>query len=156
VPVTVLPSRRGVLRAAAGAPIVLLVACSNDAESQPTDADDSVRSEVANNEQQLISRYDATIAAYPALASKLTPLRDQHAQHLSAMGTQPASNDGNSPTVGKTSAAAVAELTAAERRASTERVKSSGQAAGADLIWNLALIAASESQHAAVLAKGSA
>ena len=87
MPVTVLPSRRGVLRAAAGAPIVLLVACSNDAESQPTDADDSVRSEVANNEQQLISRYDATIAAYPALASKLTPLRDQHAQHLSAMGT---------------------------------------------------------------------
>lgn len=154
--VTGLPSRRGVLQAAAAGPLLLLAACSSDGGEQTPDADDAVRSDVSASEQRLLARYDATIAAFPALAGKLQPIRDQHAEHLAAMGSQPTNRDENGPAVGKTPAGAISDLTAAERSAATERVKASGQASSAELIWNLALIAASESQHATALARGSA
>ena len=147
-------TRRGILQAAAVTPLALLAACRSDAGSgEQTDVDDAVRQAVAASEQGLIRQYDAAIAAYPALESKLTPLRDQHVEHLTAVGGQP-SNDSGSQSTPKTAAAAVQQLTASERKAAAERTASCGKATSGDLIWNLALIASSESQHAAVLARG--
>ncbi|HEY9391700.1 MAG TPA: hypothetical protein VIR27_18260, partial [Mycobacteriales bacterium] len=37
------------------------------------------------DEQQLLDRYDATMAAHPDLTSRLTPLRAHHADHASAL-----------------------------------------------------------------------
>ena len=135
-------------------PTCTTAACSSDAGSgEQTDVDDdAVRQAVAASEQGLIRQYDAAIAAYPSLESKLAPLRDQHVEHLTAVGGQP-SNDSGSQSTPKTAAAAVQQLTASERKAAAERTASCGKATSGDLIWNLALIASSESQHAAVLAR---
>lgn len=154
--VTGLPTRRAVLQAAVVSPFAALAACSTDGGGSVDNSDDAVRQAVADSEQTLIGRYDATIAAYPALADKLRPLRDQHAEHLAAVGSPAADGAQQSDSVAKTSAAAVQALTAAERTAATERTVACGQATSADLIWNLALIATSEAQHVAVLSKGSA
>ena len=144
------------LQAAAISPLAALAACSTNEGVTVTSSDDVVRQAVADSEQGLLGRYDATIAAYPALAEKLRPLRDQHAEHLAAVGSTTRDGDQQAASVAKTSAAAVQALTAAERTAATERTVACGQATSADLIWILALIATSEAQHAAVLSKGSA
>ncbi len=134
---------------------VVLVACSTRDDSEPvTDVDDSVRRQVATSENDLIKRYDATIAAFPAVAARLQPLRDQHAEHLSAVGGPDQVSDLKGPVIPQTQAAAVSELAGAERDAATARRASSVAATSPDLIWNLALIATSESQHAATLTKG--
>lgn len=154
MPVTTLPTRRAILQVAAVAPLAALAACGTTEGGPTGNADDAVRQSVADSEQFIISRYDATIAAFPALADKLQPLRDQHAEHLAALGSDPAKPDEPAPAVAKTATAAVQALTAAERKAAQDRTASCGQATGGDLIWNLALIASSEAQHAAQLAKG--
>lgn len=155
MPVTAQLTRRGVLQAAAVAPIALLAACGSSEEGSATDADESVRQAVAADEQDLIRRYDATLAAYPSLAPQLQSIRDQHSEHLSAAGGLQ-SSDSPAANVPKTASAAIQELAAAERKAATARTKSCGAATGAELIWNLALIASSESQHAAILVKAQA
>lgn len=154
MPVTATPTRRTVLQVAAVAPLAVLAACGSDGGAT-ANADDAVRQAVASSEQSLIGLYDATIAAFPALADKLQPLRDQHSEHLAAMGGQPTSSDQPSPTVAKSAAAAVQALTTAERKAATERTSSAEKANGGDLIWSLALIATSEAQHSVQLTKGS-
>ncbi len=154
MPVTGLPTRRQVLQASAVAPLAALAACSSDGQTPVTDTDDSVRAQVAASENDLIRRYDATIAAYPAVAARLQPLRDQHAEHMSAVGGSDPATDLRGLIIPQTQAAAVSELAGAERDAATSRRTSSVAATSPDLIWNLALIATSESQHAATLAKG--
>ena len=151
-----MPTRRAILQLAAVAPLAALAACGTDEAGPASNADDAVRQAVADSEQTLINRYDATIAAFPSLAEKLRPLRDQHAEHLAAVGSDPVSPDQSGAPVAKTAAGAFSALTAAERKAASDRTASCGQASGGDLIWNLALIAASEAQHATQLAKGSA
>ncbi len=154
MPVTGLPTRRQVLQVSAVAPLAVLAACSSDGQTPVTDADDSVRAQVGASENDLIRRYDATIAAFPAVALRLQPLRDQHAEHMSAVGGPDQASDLLGPVIPQTQAAAVSELADAERDAATARRASSVEATSPDLIWNLALIATSESQHAATLTKG--
>ncbi len=157
MPVTGLPTRRRLLQVSAVAPLAVLVACSTRDDSEPvTDVDDSVRQQVAASENDLIRRYDATIAAFPAIALRLQPLRDQHAEHMSAVDGPDQVSDLKGPIIPQTQAAAVSELAGAERDAATARRASSVEATSPELIWNLALIATSESQHAATLAKGGA
>ena len=104
---------------------MLLAACSSDGGEQTPDADDAVRSDVSASEQRLLARYDATIAAFPALAGKLQPIRDQHAEHLAAMGSQPTNRDDNGPAVGKTPAGAISDLTAAESSGRNRMIQAS-------------------------------
>lgn len=149
-----MPTRRQVLQVAAVAPLATLAACSSSDQTQVTDADDAVRAEVGTGENELIKRYDATIAAYPSLAGQLRPIRDQHGEHLAAVGGSDAPVDLKGVVVPKTAAAAVNELAAAERSAANARRASCVKATGSELVWDLTLIATSESQHAAALAKG--
>lgn len=136
------------------APFAALAACSSDGQTPVSDADASVRDEVTSSENDLIKRYDATISAYPSLAERLKPIREQHSEHLAAVGGTDAPTDLKGVVVPKTAAAAINELVVAEREAANARRNSSVKAAGSELIWSLALIATSESEHAAVLTKG--
>jgi len=149
-----MPTRRQVLQAGAIAPLATLAACSSSGDAPDNDSDDIVRSQVTTSENDLIKRYDATIAAFPTLAAKLTPIRDQHSEHLSAVGGDSAPADLKGVVIPQTAEAAVKELVVAEREAARERRSASVQASGTELVWDLALIAASESQHVAVLTNG--
>ncbi|MEI8081896.1 MAG: hypothetical protein WCI74_08645 [Actinomycetes bacterium] len=151
--VTVQPhriSRRTVLAGAAIAPLGLLAGCSASAVLRP-DPDDSVRSDVASSERTLIASYTATINAYPKLATVLGPLRDQHRDHLNAVGGSPDNPSGQS-TAASNAKEAVSALAAAELAASRERVGQCVAAQGQELAWTLSLIGSSEAQHAVALA----
>lgn len=145
-------SRRQLLYGSAAAPVVLLVGCST-ASPDAADADDQLRQQVAVRETELIRQYDATIAKFPALATLLTGIRDQHQQHLMAMVSEPIATDLKAYEPPSSQSAAVKQLISAERTAANERQSSCEAANDADLIWELALICASESQHVIELAK---
>ncbi|MFC7479467.1 hypothetical protein ACFQX7_04590 [Luedemannella flava] len=73
----------------------------------------------------LAGRYDAVIAAYPALADRLTPLRDAHRAHLtalaSALGQQPpAATAQEAPAGGQ--GGALTSLAAAEKSGRADAV----------------------------------
>lgn len=135
---------------AAIAPLGLLAGCSASAILLP-DPDDSVRSDVAASERNLIAAYTSAISAYPKLAAVLGPLRDQHRDHLNAVGGTADELPGpsNSSTGAK---AALSALTAAELVAARERVAQCVAAQAKDLAWTLSLIGSSEAQHAVALA----
>ena len=105
------------------------------------------------DEQQLIDRYEATIAAFPALAATLTPIRDQHAEHLTALGGAPAAAPSPAVTAGaglsaaQTSKAAVGALIDAERTAMRERLAACVAATTPERARVLAYVAASEGSH---------
>ena len=144
-------TRRTVLASSVVLPLGLLAACGSDDGAKATDTDDAVRSSVASDEHLLIEQYNAVIAAFPSLSAKLTPIRDQHQQHLSAMKT-PAPSATASPSPAPTSqSSAISMLTSAERKAAATRTDSCVQATKQDLVWTLSLIAASEASHAASL-----
>ena len=150
-----MPTRRQVLQAGAIAPLATIAACSSGGDAPVSDADDSISSQVTASEDDLIKRYDVTIAAFPTLAAKLTPIRDQHNEHLAAVGGDSAPTDLKGVVIPPTAQAALKELVVAEREAARERRASCVQASGSELIWDLALIATSESQHVASLTDGS-
>ncbi|MEU3349539.1 hypothetical protein ABZ723_32000 [Streptomyces sp. NPDC006700] len=109
------PRRRSLLASAAGA--ALLVGCSTGSGSggagESPSPDERVRARVARDSEELARRYDAVMAAYPALAERLRPLRAQVAAHVEAFGgpakaspgatapTAPAS-DSTAPSAGST------------------------------------------------------
>ncbi|MFF8946922.1 hypothetical protein ACF1A5_32630 [Streptomyces sp. NPDC014864] len=80
------PRRRSLLASAAGA--ALLVGCSagSDASGDGPSPDDRARARAARDSQALVERYDAVIAAHPALAARLRPLRAEVAAHRDAFG----------------------------------------------------------------------
>lgn len=87
------PRRRSLLVSAAGA--ALLVGCSagtdesGGAGGSPSPAD-RVRARAARDSQGLVQRYDAVLAAHPALTRRLWPLRAEVARHVTAFGgTEP-------------------------------------------------------------------
>lgn len=149
-----LTSRRTLLAGSIMLPLGLLTACGTDTPAA-RDTDAAVRAEVASGEQAMIDLYNATIAAFPALSTKLTPIRDQHAAHLSAMDvaapsptaiTQPAPASAND---------AVSALIAAERKATAGRTDACVKASTPQLAWALSLISASEASHVAWLSSSS-
>ncbi|MGW4277494.1 hypothetical protein ACWEGQ_35340, partial [Streptomyces seoulensis] len=83
------PRRRSLLASAAGA--ALLAGCSAGADD-PGAADrgpspaERARTRAAEDSAGLARRYDAVIAAHPALAERLRPLRAEVLRHAAAFG----------------------------------------------------------------------
>lgn len=143
-------SRRSVLVLATGG-VLALAGCSFGTDSEPTsapseDADARLAEAVAVQEVGLIALYDATISAYPALASALSPLRDEHVAHRDALA-QPSGSPSGLPTIATSEATALAAILDAERRAVAERSEACASALGAESARLYALIAASEAGH---------
>jgi hypothetical protein len=125
---------------------------------------------ILDTEQRLIAAYDATAAAHPALATRLAPMRADHAEHASALEralgrTPPATLGTSSPGTGSAGAGtptpapprvpgnrtrALAALRAAERAAAAARA-SAAETAPADRAVLLASIAACEASHEVLL-----
>lgn len=78
-------SRRAVLIAGVGAPVAILTACSDETAEKERQQDDPVRSEALTSETSLVAAYRGAIAAQPSLASRLTPILDQHLAHIAAL-----------------------------------------------------------------------
>lgn len=165
--------RRSLLSAGIGTGIAgLLVACgsvsaqtSADSHSVRTveapDPDVPVRARALAATRALAVRYDATIAAFPAAAGQLRPLREQlTAQEsafggatasASASGSPSASTSPTPPSVPATSrSAAVTALDAAERATAQARLKDLETASPA-LARQLASAAADGAQHSMLL-----
>jgi hypothetical protein len=107
-------------------------------------------------EQNLIWLYDKVSAAHPELA--LRPLRTEHRQHLAQLSARVVEPPGKTvpdtvtsrPAIAATSAAAVAQLRAAEQRAVKVLLSRLG-GASPSLAQLYASVAASEATHVAVL-----
>ncbi|MER7761761.1 hypothetical protein ABTZ17_18735, partial [Streptomyces sp. NPDC097619] len=85
-----LPSRRSLLTGAAGAAgAALLTGCSGDGDSAAVRRVESLerrmRLAAAARSSALLARYEATLAAHPALAPRLAPLRAAVAAHAAAL-----------------------------------------------------------------------
>jgi hypothetical protein len=126
---------------------------TNAPEPDPETTDGPLRADVAAAESTLLALYSATLTAHPSLRGTLTPIAEQHEQHLRAMNDAPGSATAAAPppSVASDPAAAVAELIAAERAAADARTQACGQARDVELARLLALIAASEASHAQAL-----
>lgn len=171
------PSRRDLIRGALGAAglsaVGLVAACTGPADpvdstsapgpTDPTappsaDVDRDVVTAAIAGEQQLIATYDAAIAAYPALAATLAPIREQHIAHADALGSvappAPGEATGSPGTApgGGSAATALEALAQTERTAAEARTRECAEATVSDTVRLLALIAASESSHAEALA----
>lgn len=131
---------QGAVLAVAG--LTLLPACGADqAETPPAPTPDPQQAD----ELALVAAYDAAAAAAgPDDRAALQRIRDEHAAHLTALGwtEQPMTA---APIGGITDA----QLARAERRAARARSRAARTAADPAQAQLLALIAASEAQHAA-------
>ena len=158
------PSRRAVLSAGA---VGLAAACTRSRRPSPgrparPDPDVALTAAAVDRELALLTAYDAALAATPALASRLAPLRAEHAEHLLALGAGPAGNP--TPASGATTNPALAQPrgTGAEggqarsSLATAERIAAAAHAtaalsASARLAALLASLAASEASHQVAL-----
>lgn len=163
--------RRTFLGLAAAAAFPLTAACTSESETDPTipptpgptestspQADDApLRAQVSQEENDLVARYEATIAAHPGLASVLAPITEQHRAHLAAVldASSEAPTTGPTPAVPADPNAALTEIISAERAAADARTTACGSAGSAELARLLALIAASEASHAEALSNPS-
>jgi hypothetical protein len=172
------PCRRCLLAGAAGA--ALLVGCSSGSEPDGSGDDplaaDRARARVARDSEALAGRYAAVIAAHPALAELLEPLRAEVVRHARAFGggasaTPPASvpkpsagpgsrspsergweRTGSSP-VPADGKAALAELVTAEKELADRRTKALPELPG-ELARLTASVAAAGAGHAFLLTEG--
>ncbi|MGW5127797.1 hypothetical protein ACWEQ7_27885 [Streptomyces sp. NPDC004069] len=103
------PRRRSLLASAAGA--ALLVGCStgsddSDRTGKVPSPDERARARAARDSEELAGRYDAVMAAHPALAERLRPLRAQIAAHVEAFGgtakASPGTTASTTPTTAST------------------------------------------------------
>ncbi|GGW81921.1 lipoprotein [Streptomyces lucensis JCM 4490] len=156
------PRRRTLLASAAGA--ALLTGCSADpgsgGDSGPS-VTERARARAARDSAGLLDRYDAVLAAHPALAERLRPLRAEVAAHVRAFGGGRAAGS-SSPTASSSSAApavpagekeALASLATAERTLADRRAKALLEVPG-ELARTLASVAAAGAAHAYLLAEG--
>jgi hypothetical protein len=122
--------------------LALLPGCSQDqAAPPPAPTPDPQQAD----ELALIAAYDAALmSAAPAERRELTRIRDEHVAHLSALdwSVEPTA-------IAPSSTITDAQLARAERRAARSRTRAAREAADPDRAQVLALIAASEAQHAA-------
>jgi hypothetical protein len=167
------PRRRSLLASAAGA--ALLVGCSSGSKDSDggTGGSPSVaeraRARAARDSRGLAERYDAVVAAHPALAERLAPLRAEVVRHVEAFGgssaersatTSPAPEVAQaSPSVSPSATVpanerdALAELAAAERTLADRRAKALLDVPG-ELARLLASVAAAGAAHAYLLTEG--
>jgi hypothetical protein len=145
--------------------------------SPVADPDADLRAAVAVTEMALIGQYRRTIEAFPERAAELGALMVQHEEHLSrvapeavapsqAPSPQPAESPQTAagpepdpspvgslaPSPASEPAPTLARLAAAETAARAEHINSCDAAADPALARDLCLMAASEAQHAVVLA----
>ena len=168
------PPRRTVLHrlaalCAAGSAAALLSGCSDEGTgaSRDDDAARELRERAARESRKLLERYEATLAAHPALAGRLRPLRAEVARHAKAFGD---SRGTASPSASPSSTAraagpeapeipgdekkAVAELATAERTLADAR-SAALLDAPPEVARLLASVAAAGAAHAYLLTEGS-
>lgn len=142
-----------------------LTACSSSADnSAKAEKPDPQLTDFAD-EQSLVAAYDATLARHPDLASQLSPLRQQHTDHLAALanlvGKKVTATVAPTPetsavatvvpsTVPNDKTAAIAALRKAEHSATAARTASCLTASKERAVV-LASIAACEASHEVVL-----
>lgn len=139
--------RRQVLQLAAASAVGLTVlpGCSRET---PTPSVPPTPDAQQSDEAALIALYDAALGlAPPAQTAVLQQIRDEHVAHLAALGWEGAPPTSSPPAVSFT----VAGLARAERRAMRQRTQAARASQDAQMAQVLALIAASEAQHAVIL-----
>ncbi|MCY0920837.1 MULTISPECIES: hypothetical protein [unclassified Streptomyces] len=165
------PSRRSVLVTAVGAGgAALLTGCSDAGDASGAIAEVSLerrmREGAVRDSEELLERYDRTIAAHPDLAGRLTPLRASVAAHPAALAFVDPGRSGErqaSPSASATAtpapsgepvppkaADALAELADAERSLAETRTVALAGAPG-ELARLLASVAACGAVHAYLL-----
>jgi hypothetical protein len=107
------------------------------------DPDVALRAAAVAREQALLAAYDAALAARPALATKLTPLRADHVTHLAAL-TAPNATSTAAPAPATSPLAHLERTTAAAHAAAA-------LLASRELAPVLASLAACESSHVGLL-----
>jgi hypothetical protein len=157
-----LPRRQLLAASTTTLPLFLaLSACAGPnplASPPPLSADVRALLRAVAAEQNLISLYNRTMAAYSALVPALTPLLAEHRAHLAQLRARIIEPPGKSvpdritsrPVIPGTQAAALAQLRTAEQAASTAQLR---RLAGASpsLAQLYASIAASEATHVTML-----
>jgi hypothetical protein len=131
-------SRRAVLRSVAGAAIGIagaagLSGCELVGNNPAPDRPDPLDGLLAGT-FTLAGRYDAAIAAWPELAARLTPIRDAHRAHTTALATligKPTKT--TVPSSSTSTGAAEADTAAALAALRTAEKTAQGDAAGACL-----------------------
>ncbi|MFB7195690.1 hypothetical protein ACFC18_04940 [Streptomyces sp. NPDC056121] len=155
------PRRRSLLASVAGA--ALLTGCS-DAEDPASDgargarsasATQRIKARAARDSGDLLDRYEAALAAHPALAARLGPLRDEVARHAKSFGApaRPAAPASPSPSPSASPASekdTVSALAKAEREIADRRAAALVEAP-AELARLLASVAAAGAGHAYLL-----
>jgi hypothetical protein len=124
------------------------------------------RVRAARDSQGIVERYDAVLAAHPALAGLLGPLRAEAVRHAEAFGESSASPTATaspslppspspfpSVTVPATAKDALTQLAAAERALADRRAKALLDVPG-ELARLLASVAAAGAAHAYLLTEG--
>ncbi|MGW1556946.1 hypothetical protein ACWCQ1_10565 [Streptomyces sp. NPDC002144] len=166
------PRRRSLLASAAGT--ALLAGCSHGSgeSEESTGGSPSLtaraRARAARESEGLLQRYDAVLAAHPAAAERLRPLRAEVLRHTEAFGGtaakgSPASASPSSASVSASASAsaavpvdekeAVAQLAAAERALAERRTAALLDVPG-ELARLLASVAAAGAAHAYLLTEG--
>ncbi|MFJ6930927.1 hypothetical protein ACIQUP_26960 [Streptomyces nigra] len=167
------PRRRTLLASAAGA--ALLAGCS----AGPADPDggtggspslaERARARAARDSEDLVARYDAVLAAHPAVERLVAPLRAEAVRHMEAFGggaSAPSSSPSATPSPSASASPsasvravpadqrdALTELAAAERTLADERAKALLGLPG-ELARLLASVAAAGAAHAFLLTEG--
>lgn len=160
------PRRRSLLASVAGG--ALLVGCSDGAASTEEGSAGSpalverARVRAARDSRGMVERYDAVLAAYPALTVRLGPLRAEAVRHTEAFGAtvtkisstasqaSPSAPASASAPVPATEKDALAGLAVAERALADRRAKALLDVPG-ELARLLASVAAAGAAHAYLL-----
>jgi hypothetical protein len=159
------PRRRSLLASVAGG--ALLAGCSDGTGSTEEDTAGSpsvierARVRAARDSRGIVERYDAVLAAHPALAQRVGPLRAEAVRHAEAFGetvtksspTASQASPAPSVTVPATEKDALAQLAAAERALADRRARALLDVPG-ELARLLASVAAAGAAHAYLLMEG--
>ncbi|MFF2811983.1 hypothetical protein ACFVT2_33385 [Streptomyces sp. NPDC058000] len=165
-----LTRRTTLLAGAALGGAALLAGCAESARPAPdapehSAAAERLRARAAQDSTALLARYDATLAAHPALGTRLRPLRAEVARHAEAFTADPpsagASAPASAPPAGAARGADAPRVPADERAARTaladaERTLADARTAAlvsapAELARLLASVAAAGAAHAYLL-----
>ncbi len=152
--IPVVTRRQGLTALAVLGPVGFLAACSSSSDAEPVDptsAPATVSTAVAAQEHELVQLYDATIAAYPEVATALQLIRDQHEQHAMALDASSSASSAPPTEVAESVDKALVALVSAEKKAMRQRIDACVEAEDAGLARTLAFIAASESSHVPAL-----
>ncbi|MFI9154655.1 hypothetical protein [Streptomyces sp. NPDC053367] len=147
--------RRTLFASAAGG--LLVAGCSSGSEDRDSAtggapaAGERARVRAAADSAALVERYDAVLAAHPALAGRIRPLREETARHVAAFGGVRRSPRPSAPAPAPaTPEAALAGLAAAERELADRRAEALLEVPG-ELARLLASVAAAGAGHAYLL-----